>query len=166
LVWTKLLTNYIVSFHYCGSQYWNLSHYTLKLKLERWDLPWQFTVIAKVHPVGTEASVSKPAWLQSWTHFCPTCKECGFGKTMCTITRLCDYKGGPTFEHLQSLWIYWTINKHYKKTMSYATGQRTTTCPMQLKNDYRGHILYQHWYAPACSCFPVAWTTQRQLQMS
>jgi hypothetical protein len=25
--------------------------------------------------------------------------------------------------------------------MSYATGQRMTTCPMQLKNDYRGHIL-------------------------
>jgi hypothetical protein len=62
--------------------------------------------VRKVHPVGTEASVSKPARLQSRTHFCPTCKECGLGKTMCTIPRLCDCKGGPTFEHLQSFLIY------------------------------------------------------------
>jgi hypothetical protein len=62
--------------------------------------------VTKVHPVGTEASVSKPARLQSQTHFCPTCKECGLGKTMCTIPCLCDCKGGPTFEHLQSFLIY------------------------------------------------------------
>jgi hypothetical protein len=60
----------------------------------------------KVHHVGTKASVSRPTRLQSRSHFCPTDKECGLGKTMCTFPRLCDCKGGPTFEHLQSFRVW------------------------------------------------------------